>query len=124
MEVPGHWKLANVTPSYKKGWKEKPGCQPDLVVREGHGVIILSAIMSHVQDSQGFRPGQPGFMQGRSCLTNMIIFYDEVTCVVDEGKALDIVYLDFSKAFCNIQPLKGKDQTKFVNAFGRKEQQK
>ena len=38
-------------------------------------------------------------MKGRSCLTNLISFYDRVTCLLDEGKAVDVVYLDFSKAF-------------------------
>jgi len=37
-------------------------------------------------------------MKGRSCLTNLI-FYDHVTRMVDEGSAVDIVYLDFSKVF-------------------------
>ena len=36
---------------------------------------------------------------GRSCLTNPISFYDLVTHLVHEGKAVDVVYLDFSKAF-------------------------
>uniref|UniRef100_A0A493T9W9 Reverse transcriptase domain-containing protein n=1 Tax=Anas platyrhynchos platyrhynchos TaxID=8840 RepID=A0A493T9W9_ANAPP len=61
--------------------------------------IILSVITQHLQGKQGIRPCQHGFMKGRSCLTNLISFYDKVTCWVDEGKAVDVVYLDFSKAF-------------------------
>jgi len=38
-------------------------------------------------------------MKGRTCLTNLISFYDRVTHLVDEGKAIDLVYLDFNKAF-------------------------
>jgi len=38
-------------------------------------------------------------MKGRSYLSNLISFYDQVIHLVDEGKAVDIVYLDFSKAF-------------------------
>ncbi|KAK4806896.1 hypothetical protein QYF61_012628 [Mycteria americana] len=61
--------------------------------------IILSAITRHVEDNQGIKPSQHGFRKGRSCLTNLISFYDKVTRLVDEGKAVDVVYLDFTKAF-------------------------
>jgi len=76
-----------VTPIYKKGQKEDPGR------------FILSVLTRHVKDNQGIRPSQRGFVQCRSCLTNLISFYDQVTHLVDEGKAVDVVYLDFSKAF-------------------------
>jgi len=60
--------------------------------------FILSALTGHVEDKKGIRPRQNRFMKGRSCLTSLIC-YDQVTCLVDEGKAVDVVYLDFSKAF-------------------------
>ncbi|KAK4815754.1 hypothetical protein QYF61_007172 [Mycteria americana] len=59
--------------------------------------FILSALNRRVQANQGIRPSQHGFMKGRSCLTNLI-FYDQVTCLVDEGKAVDVSCLDFSEA--------------------------
>lgn len=58
--------------------------------------IILSAIIKHVQDNQGIMPSQHVFMKG---LTNLISFCDWVACLVDEGKAVEIIYLAFSKAF-------------------------
>ncbi|GAB0177976.1 hypothetical protein GRJ2_000262900 [Grus japonensis] len=41
-------------------------------------------------------------MRGKSCLTKLISSYDKVTHLVDEGKAVDVVYLDFCKAFDTI----------------------
>ncbi|XP_063208204.1 uncharacterized protein LOC134523321 [Chroicocephalus ridibundus] len=61
--------------------------------------IILSAITWHIQDNQVIRPSQHGFMKGRSCSTNLISFYEKVTCLADDGKAVDVVYLDFIKVF-------------------------
>ena len=55
--------------------------------------------MDQLKVNQRIRPSQHGFMNGRSCLTNLISFYDKVTRLVDEGQAVDVVYLDFSKAF-------------------------
>ncbi|KAK4819370.1 hypothetical protein QYF61_001649 [Mycteria americana] len=107
-EVAADWRLANVTPIYKKGWKEDLGNYRPVSLTSVLGKvmeqIILSAIMLYVQDNQVIRPSQHGFMKGRSCLTNLFSFYVKVTRtrLVDEGKAVDIVYLDFSKAFDTI----------------------
>ncbi|KAK4810727.1 hypothetical protein QYF61_007701 [Mycteria americana] len=78
-EVPADWKTANVIPIYKKG------------VREDQG--------NYRTDNAINRHSQHGFTKGKSCLTNLISFYDKVTYLVDEGKAVDVVFLDFSKAF-------------------------
>jgi len=64
--------------------------------------MILSTITQHIEDNQVIRPSQHGFMKRRSCLTNLISFYDNVTCLVDEGEAVDVICLDFSKAFDTI----------------------
>ena len=55
--------------------------------------------MDQAKVNQGIRPSQHGFTNGRSCLTNLISFYKKVTRLVDEGQAVDVVYLDFSKGF-------------------------
>ena len=39
-------------------------------------------------------PSQHGFLQARSCLTNMLCFLEDVTKWVDEGSPVDIIYLD------------------------------
>ncbi|KAK4821712.1 hypothetical protein QYF61_027784 [Mycteria americana] len=102
-EVPADWRLANVMPIFKRGRKEDPGNYRPVSLTSVPGKlmeqIILSAITRHVEDNQGIKPSQHGFRKGRSCLTNLISFYDKVTRLVDEGKAVDVVYLDFSKAF-------------------------
>ncbi|KAF7239897.1 hypothetical protein EYD10_13461 [Varanus komodoensis] len=42
---------------------------------------------------------QHGFRKNRSCQTNLVEFYDKVSRWLDGGDAVDVVYLDFSKAF-------------------------
>jgi len=102
-EVPHDWRIATVTPIYKNSQKEDLRNYRPVSLTSVPGNImeqfILSALTGHVKDNQGFRPSQQGFMKDRSCLTNMISFYDKVTHLVDEGKAVDVVFLDFSKAF-------------------------
>ncbi|RMC22465.1 hypothetical protein DUI87_00779 [Hirundo rustica rustica] len=102
-EVPDDWKLANVTPIHKEGGRKDPGNYRPVSLTSVPGKImkqfILSVITQNLQDGQGIRPSQRGFRRSRSCLTNLISFYDQVTRLVDAGKAVDVVYLDFSKAF-------------------------
>ena len=42
---------------------------------------------------------QHGFLPGRSCLTNLLAYLENVTKHVDSGLPVDTLYLDFAKAF-------------------------
>ncbi|CAM5074168.1 unnamed protein product [Eretmochelys imbricata] len=61
--------------------------------------VLKESIRKHLEERKVIRNSQHGFTKGKSCLTNLIDFYDEITCSVDEGEAVDVLFLDFSKAF-------------------------
>ena len=46
-----------------------------------------------------FNENQHGFRQGRSCLSQLIEQYDLILSLLDREANVDVVYLDFSKAF-------------------------
>ncbi|KAJ7410618.1 rna-directed dna polymerase from mobile element jockey-like [Pitangus sulphuratus] len=102
-EVPGDWKLENVLSVFKKDKKENPEnyrpvsltSVPDKVM----GKIILGSIGKHLKDNAVIGYSQHSFMRGKSCLSNLISFYDKVTHLADQGKPGDVIFLDFSKAF-------------------------
>ena len=61
--------------------------------------ILRDEIVNHLNKNNLIRASQHGFMSGRSCLTNLLEYLEDLTKLVDQGHAVDIVYLDFAKAF-------------------------
>ena len=39
------------------------------------------------------------FLKARSCLTNLLCFFEDITKWVDDWSPVDVIYLDFQKAF-------------------------
>uniref|UniRef100_A0A8C3FNF4 Reverse transcriptase domain-containing protein n=1 Tax=Chrysemys picta bellii TaxID=8478 RepID=A0A8C3FNF4_CHRPI len=61
--------------------------------------VLKESILRHLEERKVIRNSQHRFTKSKSCLTNLIAFYDEITGSVDEEKAVDVLFLDFSKVF-------------------------
>ena len=102
-EVPTDWKLAHVTPVFKKGSRTlaenyRPFSLTSIVCKILES-IICEVVIIHLSDQKLLNSSQHGFMSHRSCLTNLLEYLETLTSLIDQGHNIDVFYLDFSKAF-------------------------
>ena len=60
---------------------------------------MCDKIVDFLDENDIIRDTQHGFRRGRSCLTNLLEFFDRAPESFDKGRQLDVSYLAFSKAF-------------------------
>ena len=82
-DVPEDWRKASVTQVFKMGKKKDLGnyrlVSLTSIPGEVMGQLILEVISKHVEEKKVIRSSQHGFTKGKSCLTNLIAFYDGMT---------------------------------------------
>ena len=61
--------------------------------------VIYHSIMNHLNLNNILIDNQHGFRANHSCTTQLIAFIEDVSHALDHQKQVDIILLDFSKAF-------------------------
>lgn len=61
--------------------------------------LVRKALLKHMIDNKYLSNSQHGFVSGRSCTTQLLKVVDRLTEILDGGGSVDMIYLDFAKAF-------------------------
>ena len=89
--------------SCKKGSKDLPGnYRPGsltCILCKVMESVIRDSIVEHLTSKSLLRQSQHGFMRGKSTVTNLLEYLEEMTNAIDRGEDIYVLYLDFSKAF-------------------------
>lgn len=101
--VPTIWKHGTVTAIYKKGKKSLPSNYRPItltsVVCKVLEFFITEHICHHLNLNDAVNKGQHGFTKRKSTVTNLIEAMNIWTEALSHNLPLDIIYLDFEKAF-------------------------
>ena len=101
--IPELLKRGKITPIYKKGLRAEPSNYRPVALTS-HIVkimekIIVKYITSYLERKNLMNPGQHGFRAGHSCLSQLIEHHENIVESLEKGCNIDVVYLDFEKAF-------------------------
>lgn len=101
--LPTEWLSANIVPIFKKGSRNL-GCnyRPISLTSSCCKLmehIIFRFIMDHLDRNNIINKNQHGFRRAHSCQSQLLLLTEDVLKAMDNKKQVDIVLLDFCKAF-------------------------
>ena len=96
-------KISAKIPLFKKGSRNKSENYRPVSLTSVICKLLERLIKNHMVEflvkHKLLNSSQHGFLKARSCLTNVLCFLEEITKWIDVGSPVDIIYLDFQKAF-------------------------
>ena len=102
-EIPGDQKRANAVPIFKKGSKGiKNNYRPinlTSIISKLLKSIIKGQVQNFLDENKLIYSSQHGFTKSKSCLANQSEFFYRIFEYYNEGDSLDIIFLNFTKAF-------------------------
>ena len=109
-EVPLDLRSADVSPIHKKGPLTERGNFRPISLTSIPGKLLESIvkdrIVDHLDRHKLIGNSQHGFRRGRSTVTNLLQFYHSMFGTLDRTGAVDVLYLDFRKAFDKVPHLR------------------
>jgi len=124
--VPDDWKLANVAPIFKKGDRSKASnyrpvsltCISCKILEH----IVSSNVMSHLEAHNILTDAQHGFRRRRSCETQLILTVQDLAQGIEDKQQIDVILLDFSKAFDKVPHRRLLHKLDYYGVRGRNHQ--
>jgi hypothetical protein len=120
--VPQAWKEANITAIHKKGDKRSASNYRPVsltsVICKLMEKIIRKKIMQHLSENNILSNRQYGFISGRSTLLQLLKVLDIWTECLDRGSEVDVIFLDFQKAFDKVPHNRLLDKMKYYGFDG------
>ena len=102
-KLPIKWKDAHVTSVFKSGDKSLPKNYRPIsltsIACKCLERLVRDAITVHMETNNLFTKHQHGFMRKRSCVTQLLESIEKWIEMIEQGYSVDVVYLDFQKAF-------------------------
>ena len=100
------WKMANVTPVFKKGSKSSPSNYRPISLTSIPGKlmerILQGAILNHLLENNLIHHTQHGFLPQKSTVSNLIEYMNSITKTLDSGHPVDSIYINFAQCFDKI----------------------
>jgi len=101
--LPNDWLKANICPIHKKGSRSNVANYRPIsltsICAKVLEHIIYHSIMNHLNENNILIENQHGFRANHSCVTQLIKLTEDISFALDHQKQIDLILLDFSKAF-------------------------